>query len=130
MQHSPHFVYSKLLLQVSPDIYVYVIRWRRMVYGLYTSGQFDRARGRSPSGLSKLKPRVCNPVDHKKSHRIKYLYDDFRRMSHSLTLTNRYGICTCEIIQRDRSWRVNAGYRHASSSGSCISCLAIASKPR
>ena len=24
------------------------------------SGSFDRARGRSPSGLSKLKPRVCN----------------------------------------------------------------------
>ena len=42
---------------------------------------FDRARGRSPSGLSKLKPRVCNPVDHKQSHRIKYLYDDFRRKS-------------------------------------------------
>ena len=39
---------------------------------------FDRPRGRSPSGLSKLKPRVCNPVDHKQRHRIKYLYDDFR----------------------------------------------------
>ena len=22
--------------------------------------------------------RVCNPVDHKQRHRIKYLYDDFR----------------------------------------------------
>ena len=32
---------------------------------------FDRPRGRSPSGLSKLKPRVCNPVDHKQRHRIK-----------------------------------------------------------
>ena len=27
--------------------------------------QFDRARGRSPSGLSKLKPRACTQVDHK-----------------------------------------------------------------
>ena len=39
---------------------------------------FDRTRARSASGLSKLKPRVCNPVDHKQSHRITYLYDDIR----------------------------------------------------
>ena len=60
------------------QVYVYVIRWRRVVYGLYTSGQFDRTRARSASGLSKLKPRVCNPVDHKQSRRITYLYDDIR----------------------------------------------------
>ena len=39
---------------------------------------FDRTRARSASGLSKLKPRVCNPVDHKQSRRITYLYDDIR----------------------------------------------------
>ena len=39
----------------------------RSMYRLYDGGawstgvaSFDRARGRSPSGLSKLKPRVCN----------------------------------------------------------------------
>ena len=61
--------------QISPPKNVYIIRWR-FVYGLYMSGHFYRARGHSPSGLSKLKPGVCNPVYHKESHRITCLYDD------------------------------------------------------
>ena len=28
--------------------------------------------------VHECKPRVCNPVDHKQSHRITYLYDDIR----------------------------------------------------
>ena len=60
--------------QIYPPKNVYIIQWH-FVYGLYTSAHFFyRARGRSPSGLSKLKPGVCNTVDHKESHRITFVW--------------------------------------------------------
>ena len=56
------------------------------LYRLYDGGawstgvaSFDGAQGHSPSGLSKLKPRVCNQQTTSQSHRITCLYDDIRR---------------------------------------------------
>ena len=56
-----------------------------MVYGLYVWLSFDRPRGRSPSGLSKLKPPVYNPVDHKQRYSLTVFFGD----RHDKQVTNQ-----------------------------------------